>query len=221
MILFRLLFFSFVHPLEGLNFVPAKEQELWRPWINARSKCPRFKKKHRQQHLTPASRSFFPLVQEQPCLSHLAEIIIWEIFHILCSIKLTYPYCYTDILLLPDVFALASQLLALEWENWEPISFLQSFFFFQLKHLERTVKVKLLLLFFYRQQCINANITISVGLKEGEDKGTNVWESWESKVSRKQNAKAEILDLPLLKNWEIWESGIFKVTNKQHVSSWI
>lgn len=90
------------------------------------------KKKHRQQHLTPASRSFFPLVQEQPCLSHLAEIIIWEIFHILCSIKLTYPYCYTDILLLPDVFALASQLLALEWENWEPISFLQSFFFFSL-----------------------------------------------------------------------------------------
>lgn len=34
MILFRLPFFFpffFVHPLEGLNFVPAKEQELWRP----------------------------------------------------------------------------------------------------------------------------------------------------------------------------------------------
>lgn len=86
MILFRLLFFFpffFVHPLEGLNFVPAKEQELWRPSS--------IKKKHRQQHLTPAGCSFFPLVQEQP-----------------------------------------SQLLALEWENWEPISFLQSFFFFSL-----------------------------------------------------------------------------------------
>lgn len=34
-----------------------------------------------------------------------------------------------------------------------------------------------------------------------------------SKVSRRQNAKAETLDCLLLKNWEFCESEKFKVTN--------
>lgn len=54
---------------------------------------------------------------------------------------------------------------------------------------------------------MKSNITLTLKLKEGVDKGGNVWESRElkSKVSKRQNAKAETLDL-LLKNWEICES---------------
>lgn len=53
------------------------------------------------------------------------------------------------------------------------------------------------------------NINSTLELKEGRDKGRNEWENGEgkSKVSKRQNAKAETLDCLFLENRKICESG--------------